>query len=125
MNLASIRQMADAYRSGDLRRRLSRWHRDVDMAFHGWSGAWLDPRFREFDITDYLPRIRVPILALQGEDDPYGTPAQIDALKRCVRTPLEARLIPDAKHAPHLEAKQTVLPMIADFVAARLKEVTA
>lgn len=125
MNLESIRQAAEAYRVGDLRRRLARSHRDVDTAFDGWNGAWLDPRFRTFDITDYLPRIRVPVLALQGENDPYGTPAQLDALKRSARGSVQTRLIPHAKHTPHLEAKQNVLPMIADFIAARLKEAAA
>jgi pimeloyl-ACP methyl ester carboxylesterase len=125
MNLASIRAAAEAYRTGDLRRRLSRWHRDVDMAFHGWNGAWLDPRFREFNITDYVSRIRVPVLALQGADDPYGTPAQLEAVKRFARCSVQTQLILHAKHAPHLEAKDAVLPLIADFVAARLKEAAA
>ena len=40
--------------------------RDVDVAFRGWNDAWLDPRFRAFDITRRLRGIAVPVLALQG-----------------------------------------------------------
>ena len=55
LNIASIRQIAAAYETGDLRQRLARYHRDVDVAFRGWNDAWLDPRFRDFDITGFLP----------------------------------------------------------------------
>ena len=64
LNIASIRQIKTEYETGHLRQRLARYHRDVDTAFRGWNDAWLDPRFRDFDITGFLPHIQVPILAL-------------------------------------------------------------
>ena len=115
LTIASIEQIRDAYRTGDLRARLARYHADPDVAFWGWNGAWLDPRFRAFDLTYYLPQITVPVLALQGADDPYGTEAQLRVLERDVRAPLETLLIPGAKHAPHLEAGEATLAAIARF----------
>jgi pimeloyl-ACP methyl ester carboxylesterase len=50
INIASIRGIKEEYERGDLRVRLARYHRDVDVAFRGWNDAWLDPRFRAFDI---------------------------------------------------------------------------
>jgi pimeloyl-ACP methyl ester carboxylesterase len=88
----------------------------------GWNDTWLDPRFRAFDITGYVERIRVPMLALQGEDDPYGTEEQLRVLDRHARASVETRLIPNARHAPHLEAKAATLVAIADFVRDRLVE---
>ena len=44
--------------TGDLRARLARYHRDVDAAFRGWNDAWLDPAFRDFDITAQVARHR-------------------------------------------------------------------
>ena len=116
LNIQSIRLIADAYETGDLRERLARYHRDVDTAFWGWNKAWLDPRFRAFDITGFLPAIRVPILALQGADDPYGTDEQLKVFATRARAPIETRLIPEARHSPHLEAKETTLGVIIDFV---------
>jgi pimeloyl-ACP methyl ester carboxylesterase len=116
LNIASIRQIRTEYEQGRLRERLARYHRDVDMAFHGWNDSWLRPEFRDFDITAALPGIDVPILALQGADDPYGTAAQLDVLQRHARAPLQTALIPGARHAPHLEAKRATLGMIARFV---------
>ncbi|HEY0185385.1 MAG TPA: alpha/beta hydrolase [Rhodopila sp.] len=117
LNLASIRQIRTEFESGTLRPRLARYHRDVDAAFRGWNDAWLDPRFRDFDITGFLPKIQVPILALQGEVDPYGSDEQLRVFQANVRAPITTRLIPGARHAPHLEARDTTLAAITDFVA--------
>jgi pimeloyl-ACP methyl ester carboxylesterase len=124
LNIASIEQIRERYRDSDLRQRLARYHRDVDTAFYGWNGAWLDPRFRAFDITSFLPRIRVPILALQGADDPYGTVEQLRVLERHATAALETCLIPGAQHSPHLEAKDATLAAIAGFVRRVLPPVT-
>ena len=79
VGLTSIEEARKAYATGDLRQRLARWHADVDNAFKGWNGAWLDPEFRKWDITEFLAYIRVPVLIVQGEDDQYGTAKQIES----------------------------------------------
>ena len=78
ISVASIAAIKQAYETTDLRARLSRWHSDVDNAFYGWNGAWLDPKFRDWDISDYLAYIRVPVAIVQGADDQYGTIRQIE-----------------------------------------------
>jgi pimeloyl-ACP methyl ester carboxylesterase len=117
LNVASIRQIKADYETGDLRPRLARYHRNVDTAFHGWNGAWLDPRFRAFDLTPLLRTIAVPILALQGADDPYGTEDQLRVFAAKVQVPITPRLIRGARHAPHLEAKDETLALIINFIA--------
>ena len=62
-----------AYEAGGLRERLRRYHADVDCAFWQWNDIWLDPAFRAFDIRAECRRIEAPVLAMQGDDDPYGT----------------------------------------------------
>lgn len=121
-NIDSIAQIRTDYETTDLRSRLARYHANVDIAFRGWNDAWLDPRFRDFDITGYLPSITVPVLGLQGADDPYGTEAQLKVLERTVNSPLETRLIQGARHSPHLEAKQATLAAIAAFARTNLTE---
>ncbi len=116
LNIASIEQIRQTYQTTDLRQKLGRYHSHVDVAFGGWNGAWLDPAFRAFDITGYLPLIRAPMLALQGKDDPYGTPEQLAVLDRHSRVSVTTRLIEGARHAPHLEAKQATLAAIAGFI---------
>jgi len=119
--IASIVEARKAYESGDLRQRLARWHKDVDCAFLGWNGAWLDPEFRKWDITEQLAYIRVPILIVQGEDDQYGTVKQIEAAERECYCPVEVALLAGAKHNPPRESPEATLRVISDFVARVLR----
>ena len=73
VGLDAIRAAQAAYEQGDLKPRLARWHKNGDVAFYGWNGAWLDPGFRAWDITDALAHIRVPVQIVQGESDQYGS----------------------------------------------------
>jgi pimeloyl-ACP methyl ester carboxylesterase len=125
LNIASIRAIKATYEQGDLRERLARYHRNVEVAFRGWNDAWLDPRFGAFDITQQVAQIRVPVLALQGADDPYGTAEQLRVLERSARCPVETRLIESARHAPHLEAREATMDAIVPFVRRVLLKAAA
>ena len=125
ISLASIAAIKQTYESsqGDstgLRARLARWHRDVDNAFYGWNGAWLDAGFRTWDISEYPAHFRVPLLILQGADDQYGTLRQIEIARAECSCPLEVTVIPSAGHSPHREAPQVTLRTVADFVGRAL-----
>ncbi|MDM9559537.1 alpha/beta hydrolase [Bordetella petrii] len=118
--IASIRQARRAYLETDLPARLARYHADPGSAFWGWNDIWLDPAFRAWDIRDYLPRIRCPLLALQGVDDEYGTLEQIRGIRRLAP---QTRLleIPACGHAPHKDQPDTVIAAVADFVGGLSK----
>lgn len=117
LSIQSIEQAKKEYLHGELRLRLQRHHGDnVDGAFWGWNGAWLDPRFRSFNIEEFLPTIRVPVLAIQGEADPYGTLRQIESLARSVAGPLERLILPGCGHAPHKERPEETRTKMIAFV---------
>src|SRR5271156_806727 len=42
ISVRSIAEIKKAYETTNLRSKLARWHHDVDNAFYGWNGAWLD-----------------------------------------------------------------------------------
>ena len=115
-NIEAIRKIVATYETTDLRAKLARHHADVDAAFRGWSGAWLDPGFATFDTTDALAYIRVPILVLQGVADPYGTLAQVRVLEEECYCPVEAMVLDGVGHAPHREDSAGTLSTIADFI---------
>ena len=119
--IESIMQARTAYETGDLRPRLAKWHADVDNAFRGWNGAWLDPEFRKWDITEFLAYIRVPMLIVQGEDDQYGTVAQVEAATRECYCPVEVALLPRVRHSPQRDAPDVTLKTVSDFVARILR----
>lgn len=118
-SLASIEEAVIAYRAGDLREKLARYHGDtVDSAFYGWANTWLRPEFEAFHIEGYLRAITCPVLAIQGADDAYGTPAQLDMIRAAVGGPVETMLIEDCGHAPHHEASERVLAAMTNFARA-------
>ena len=115
MGLRSIAGAREAYERGDLRRRLARYHRDVDAAFWGWNRPWLDPEFSKWNLEEFLPRIAAPILLVQGDQDEYGTKKQIDAIQRGARS-VEGLLLPQCGHSPHRDQPEATLHGIAGFV---------
>src|SRR3954447_21373966 len=115
LSVASIADAREAFAATDLRERMARHHRDAEATFRLWNDIWLAPEFRAWDITDVLPRIAAPVLAIQGEHDQYGTMAQIDAIEAGVGGPFE-RAVLDARHAPHLEAPEETLRAAAEFI---------
>ena len=120
MGVAEIARAKVAYDKSDLRQKLARWHADVDNAFNGWNGAWLDPKFREWDITEVLAYIRVPVAILQGVDDQYGTMRQVEVASEECYCPVDVTVIPGAGHQPHREAPGPTLDAISDFANAVL-----
>ena len=121
ISVASIAEIKTAYETTDLRAKLARWHKDVDNAFYGWNGAWLDPKFRNWDISDYLAYIRVPVAVIQGADDQYGTIRQVAIAQEECYCPVDVTIIAGAGHQPHRETPAATLDAISDFANAVLR----
>ena len=73
--------------------RLAKYHADVDVAFRGWNGAWLDPGFKAWNIENAVGRWRVPALLIQGVDDQYGTLKQIRAIEARSPAPVKSLIL--------------------------------
>jgi pimeloyl-ACP methyl ester carboxylesterase len=122
ISVKSIAEIKATYETTDLRAKLARWHKDVDNAFYGWNGAWLDPKFRDWDISEYLAYIRVPVAVIQGERDQYGTMRQVEIAKEECYCPVDVTEVPGAGHSPHREAPEATLDAITEFARAVLRD---
>ena len=114
--LKSIREINATFETSGLPERLGKYHRNARKTFHLWADAWLDPAFRQWNIEEYLPRIHCPVLAIQGEEDEYGTMAQLDAIARQVKGPCELLKLPGCGHSPHKDQPEKVLGSLASFI---------
>jgi len=116
ISVRSIEAARRQFETTDLRARLARYHRDPDKTFRLWNDAWLDPAFRDWNIEPYLPRIRCPVLAIQGEDDEYGTLAQVEAIARQVAGPCRLVKLPACGHSPFKDQPEAVLDAVSTFL---------
>ena len=117
MILGAIAARAEPYQRGGRREKLRRWHGDnVDIAFRGWYDAWCDPAFRQWNIEAFLPLIKVPVLVIQGEDDEYGTIAQVEAVRRQAGVSVETLMLPSCGHSPHRDQPESTLRAMQEFI---------
>jgi pimeloyl-ACP methyl ester carboxylesterase len=117
LTFAGVSALERSWCEGGLRAELERLHGPgADPLFRGWSGLWLDPARRAWSIIERLSRITCPVLAIQGADDEYGLPAQLDAIVAGVAGPAERALVPNCAHDPHHQARADVLERMIGFV---------
>ena len=115
--LTGIRAARDAYRQGELRQGLQRYHgANTEAMFRGWCETWLRPSRRHWNVEAELPRIVCPTLIIQGEDDEYATRAQVDAIAAGVSGPHSILWLPDCAHVPHHQARARVLADSVQFI---------
>jgi pimeloyl-ACP methyl ester carboxylesterase len=115
ISVSSIEEIKQVFETTSLKSKLARWHSDVDNVFYGWNDAWLDPKFRAWDISEYLAYIRVPVAIVQGADDQYGTIRQVEIAKEECYCPLDVTIIPGTGHSPHRDAPEATLNAISEF----------
>lgn len=116
INLDAIKRTAAEYKSSNLRERLGRHHADPDNAFEGWRSAWLNPEFGAFDIREQLAYVRVPMLIVKGENDPYSTLAQLRAAEEECYCPVESVIVRGAAHSPHRDQPKITLEAAVSFI---------
>lgn len=115
ISVTAIAQARAAYLDGGLRQGLARYHADPDSAFRGWNDIWLDPAFRAWDIRAELPAIKAPLLAVQGEDDEYGSLEQIRGIAR-LAPQTRLLVLPACGHSPHRDQPERLIQEAARFM---------
>ncbi|MEP6608217.1 MAG: alpha/beta hydrolase [Burkholderiaceae bacterium] len=120
LSIKSIERAREVYVTTDthtpgLAVKLGRYHRDPDSAFWGWNDVWLDPAFRAWNIEDWLQSIAKPVLAVQGEDDEYGTMAQLDSITMHVPH-AQILTLADCGHSPQRDQPQRVIEATLEFI---------
>ncbi len=117
ISVKSIERAKETFLDGNLKENLEKYHgNNTDCAFWGWNGVWLHPDFLNWNLEEYLPKIRVPMLAIQGENDQYGTGAQINSIAEKAGKETKVLMLPDCRHSPHIEKEHQTLQAMTDFI---------
>ena len=105
------------YLSRNLQERFQKQHgAKVDFAFQGWTDVWLHPDFSEWNIEECLPKIRVPQLIVQRNDDEYETSTQIEAFVSQSDNSVETFFLDNFGQPTHLEQEIQTLEWMNKFV---------
>ena len=119
VTLAGIHEARAMFASTPLRERLARYHGSkTDAMVAAWIDTWLSLEFRDWNIESCLPRVVCPVLAIQGDDDEYGTPAQVQAIVHGVGVQARSLMLPRVGHTPHRDATEAVIHATAEFMAS-------
>jgi len=113
----AIAEIARRYEAPGLREQLARYHEDVDGAFRHWTAIWLSDAFAAWTIEKEVAAIRCPILAIQGEDDQYGTMRQLARISE-LQPRAQLLKLPDCRHSPHLDRPEETVEAVASFCRA-------
>ncbi|MGH7004379.1 MAG: alpha/beta fold hydrolase, partial [Alphaproteobacteria bacterium] len=116
-SIVSLAKARIAFEEGDLKEKLARFHDHVESAFYGWNVTWLLPGLRDWSIEPELAGIRCPLLVIQGEGDEYGTPAQLESIKKHTMGRAETMLLQNCGHSPHIDQRAAVLGAIKRHLA--------
>jgi pimeloyl-ACP methyl ester carboxylesterase len=115
ITVESIKQAKVAWYNTDLKKKLGRYHDNVEAAFKGWNDIWLHPDFLYWNIEEFLPSVKVPVLAIQGEDDEYGSMLQIEGIQKHLPD-TELLKLAQCRHSPHRDQTEAVLNAVEHFI---------
>lgn len=111
-----IERHADMVARGDIPGWMERFHGDRAAHLMGcWADTFLHPTYDTWDISNLIAPMRCPLLSLQGSEDAYGLPDQLDWIRTAVPH-ADARLIDGLGHFPHVEAPEQMLEVIVPFL---------
>lgn len=117
ITVEGIRQAVHIFETSDFSERLRAYHgENTESLFYGWANVWLSREFRNWNIERYLSKVTCPVLAIQGSDDEYGTPAQVESIVRNVKGAARGLLIPECGHTPHHQARDRTLATMKEFI---------
>lgn len=117
MGLREIAAAREAFAATDMKARMARYHRDPEVTFRGWNDAWLAPGFKAWNVADAIDGITVPVLAIQGHEDQYGTIAQLHEIEARAPGPVKVLMLEECRHAPQFDQPERVLAAVAAFTA--------
>jgi pimeloyl-ACP methyl ester carboxylesterase len=125
ISLNGIHDTIAAYNATNLKERLEKYHGEkAEAVFWAWAGTWLKDEYRSWNIEGFLPQVCCPVLVMQGENDEFGSIAQVNGIVNQVSGDASELVIPSGGHNPHKEVPDLILQHSAEFVRNCIGEIS-
>lgn len=99
--------------------RLKKYHGEkARWVLDAWTETWLDPRFASWSLSDVLPAVRCPVLAIHGIFDEYGSTRHPEMIGQLCGGPSRVEIMEDSYHVPHRERPQAIVDMVSGFASS-------
>ncbi len=117
ISINGIKKAVDLYKNSDLRERLQKYHGEkTDILFRNWSEIWLDDESQKWNMIDELKYIECPVLVIQGDNDEYGSEAQVETIMKGGSGFRKKEIIFNCGHIPHVQARDYTAAVIIKFL---------
>ena len=117
LTLNGIEEAIQLYKKTNLKFKLEKYHRNkTDEMFWAWASTWTTDEFKNWNIEDFLPKIKCRSLIIQGEEDEYGTLKQVENIVSQTNGQSTQLVIPNVKHTPHKEVPELILQKASEFI---------
>lgn len=117
ISAVEIAKAKQAFETTDWPAKMAKYHNNPHATFEGWAGPWLDAEFQnDWNVADCIDYWRIPVLAIQGRQDQYGTLAQLDEIEAHTYCPADIVVLEDCQHSPHVDQPEKTLEAITEYV---------
>lgn len=115
--LAGVREARVAFAKDGQVERLARYHGErATWVLSAWIDTWLAATYADWSLEPLLPLIKVPVLAMHGENDEYGSLEHPGMIARLSGGHSAMKVFESVGHMPHKEATEAVLAETAGFI---------
>ncbi|MBN2766130.1 MAG: alpha/beta hydrolase [Paludibacteraceae bacterium] len=115
--LEAVFKTAQKTQNTGLIQALKKYHgKKAQSLFRKWKNCWTSAAFAGWSVLPKLSTIECPVLAFRGVNDIFDTNEQLYQLQDYIQSNIEIKIIPNAAHSPHKEAKDETLKICLEWV---------
>ena len=117
ITVAGIRTAKRQFADGEQFGRLEKYHGDkARWVLDAWTGTWLSPQFASWSLAGVLAHVKVPVLAIHGSEDEYGSTRQPELIAQWSGGAVRVEILPGVHHLPHREQPDQVVRLVSGFL---------
>lgn len=115
--LAGIRAAKESFQNVEMFNRLSKYHgQKAAWVLNAWTETWLATNFKNFSLTQVLPNVNCPLLAIHGDNDEYGSVLHPQIISENCPSNSSIKILTNCGHVPHREYSSEVIHAVASFL---------
>lgn len=117
--LRGVREAKLAFAQDGQVERLARYHGErARWVLDAWIETWLAPSYADWSLKALLPQIKVPVLAMHGQNDEFGSEKHPQMIADLSGGAARMLMLEKIGHMPHREATDQVLAETTAFADA-------